>query len=288
MKPENTATNRDVMSVFSQNLRVLTKNEPSISELCRKLSINRSQFNRYLSGQASPRPLLLQRICDYFNVDARILLEPFSPNNHHAADTVPTGLDQLLPTVYEPAHHSIFPDGLYSEWKYSMIYPGCISFSLLRVYTQDGIRRVRSKHPLWLIPGKSQMVKNQVFGDITGIAINQSNAIAIMDCSNLNELISFGSFQISHSLNPNLYPGIEVSGSSHLQISGYPVFLEKLPNTTKDILSAARTPRIMAYSAAPEYVQNLLQKIEVSGFISHQNPAWGTNTSPVRPVDKTR
>jgi len=63
-------------AVFGTNLRQLSASAPSIAELCRDLGINRTQFNRYLQGEAFPRPDVLDQICRYFGVDARILLEP--------------------------------------------------------------------------------------------------------------------------------------------------------------------------------------------------------------------
>ncbi|WP_417257540.1 hypothetical protein [Celeribacter sp.] len=65
-------------SVFGANLRELSKSAPSIAQLCRDLRINRTQYNRYLSGEAFPRPDVLHQICTFFKVDARILLEPLA------------------------------------------------------------------------------------------------------------------------------------------------------------------------------------------------------------------
>lgn len=62
--------------MFGENLRTLAQSYPSISELSRQLGINRTQFNRYLSGESFPRPDVLDRICRFFDVDARILLDP--------------------------------------------------------------------------------------------------------------------------------------------------------------------------------------------------------------------
>ena len=62
--------------MFGANLCSLAKSYPSISELSRQLGINRTQFNRYLSGESFPRPDVLARICAFFDIDARVLLEP--------------------------------------------------------------------------------------------------------------------------------------------------------------------------------------------------------------------
>src|SRR6056297_2409962 len=66
----------ELRGIFGQNLRRLTAGFPSVAGLCRDLGINRTQFNRYLAGESFPRPDVLHRICVFFDVDARILLEP--------------------------------------------------------------------------------------------------------------------------------------------------------------------------------------------------------------------
>ena len=41
----------DLRAVFSQNLKELMGASPNVSALCRELSLNRTQFNRYLAGE---------------------------------------------------------------------------------------------------------------------------------------------------------------------------------------------------------------------------------------------
>ncbi|MFD1511242.1 helix-turn-helix domain-containing protein [Lacimonas salitolerans] len=66
----------ELRAVFGSNLRILSREYASISSLCAELGINRTQFNRYLAGESFPRPDILDRICRFFGVDARILLTP--------------------------------------------------------------------------------------------------------------------------------------------------------------------------------------------------------------------
>ena len=68
----------DISAVFSQNLKELMGAPPNVSALCRELSLNRTQFNRYLAAESFPRPDILQKICIHFGLDARILLQPLS------------------------------------------------------------------------------------------------------------------------------------------------------------------------------------------------------------------
>jgi transcriptional regulator with XRE-family HTH domain len=66
-----------VLSDLSINLRLLCSYGKSVSDVCRRLSINRQQFSRYLAGTARPSLATLRRICDFFGIDEHeILLDP--------------------------------------------------------------------------------------------------------------------------------------------------------------------------------------------------------------------
>jgi transcriptional regulator with XRE-family HTH domain len=54
---------------FSANLTRLCASKTSIAAICRATSINRQQFNRYLSGESLPNRRNLAKICEYFGVD---------------------------------------------------------------------------------------------------------------------------------------------------------------------------------------------------------------------------
>jgi len=58
------------------NLRLLCSYHNSIADVCRKLSINRSQFNRYLNGYTLPSLRLMRKMCDFFGVEEAELLMP--------------------------------------------------------------------------------------------------------------------------------------------------------------------------------------------------------------------
>src|SRR5260221_599391 len=48
---------------FATNLRLLCGRHRSVSEVCRRLAINRQQFNKYLAGPSLPSSATLVRIC---------------------------------------------------------------------------------------------------------------------------------------------------------------------------------------------------------------------------------
>jgi transcriptional regulator with XRE-family HTH domain len=61
---------------FTANLKRVASYYPSISEMCRKLEINRHQFMKYLSGASFPSRYTMRRICDFFGVDEYEILLP--------------------------------------------------------------------------------------------------------------------------------------------------------------------------------------------------------------------
>lgn len=85
-RSESQLSPAELRGVFGANLRKLGNSAASVSALCRDLGINRTQFNRYLAGESFPRPDVLHRICTFFDVDARILLEPIQDAKDDAKD----------------------------------------------------------------------------------------------------------------------------------------------------------------------------------------------------------
>jgi transcriptional regulator with XRE-family HTH domain len=121
-------------NMFGTNLRHLARTYPSISELSRRLGINRTQFNRYVSGESFPRPDILDRICSFFEVDARILLEPVETmgrqgqilNSSFLADFLGYGIRQLDETM--------FPSGFYRFTRRSFVNSDQFIIGLVYVF----------------------------------------------------------------------------------------------------------------------------------------------------------
>ena len=131
---------------FPRNLRLLTDHYRSVAEVCRRLDINRSQFNKYLSGRSTPSRHVLKTICDFFGVESYELLLPHKefekivglrPDERggEARPYVPF-LDQL---VRRSRGDLLDYEGSYFEYSYSMTRPGLILRSLLRLTSEAGV-----------------------------------------------------------------------------------------------------------------------------------------------------
>lgn len=128
-----------IRALFGRNLRILSDSYPSVSEVCRRLDINRAQYNRYLNGESYPRPDTLARICDFFETDARILTQPIEDlgNSRPALLTHPevkdfTAIDSNV------VSEELLPSGFYRFSRQSFLYPEKYISGLLFVYRKDG------------------------------------------------------------------------------------------------------------------------------------------------------
>ena len=112
--PRRSPAPAELRSMLGANLRQLSQRAPSISALCRDLGINRTQYNRYLAGESFPRPDVLHRICSYFQVDARILLQPVQEiTNNEAGILNDPAIAAYLGGALRSVSEEEFPSGFY-------------------------------------------------------------------------------------------------------------------------------------------------------------------------------
>jgi transcriptional regulator with XRE-family HTH domain len=119
--------------MFGANLRQLSDGYPSISALARALGINRTQFNRYLSGESFPRPDVLARICDFFDVDARVLLEPVERLSRGGSAVADSFLAPFMGDTVQTVTEVDFPSGFYHFSRRSFVRDGDFVRGLIHV-----------------------------------------------------------------------------------------------------------------------------------------------------------
>ncbi len=125
------------------NLRFACSFSPSVSDICRKLGINRQQFTKYLSGAAFPSRHNLRRICDFLGVDEFEILMPHDqfrrilqlrPHRSGDAPPVPEALDTLLVHAQRQKGHLGRYLGYYYTYYASLSRPGLVLRALLHIY----------------------------------------------------------------------------------------------------------------------------------------------------------
>ena len=136
-RPDSTRSPAELREMFSINLKTLTAQCSSISQLSRDLNINRTQFNRYLAGESFPRPDILHKICTYFNVDARILLAPLSALQNEQSSFL--AHDEMRDFFWGSGNLSedYFPSGYYRFSRRSFSDDDYFVTGLILIYRKD-------------------------------------------------------------------------------------------------------------------------------------------------------
>jgi len=129
---------------FSANLRFLCEREGAISTVCRKIKINRQQFNKYLSGLHLPSSQNQRLIANHFGLSQSILFidrDEFRTlmdgNYFHSMDALrsATRMGAFLQAALVDDNAS--GDGylgVYDRYQYSSIYKGKILRSAYCLY----------------------------------------------------------------------------------------------------------------------------------------------------------
>lgn len=135
------------MSVYlGENLRLLCSHYRSIAEVCRKVGINRAQFNKYLSAESQPTAYNLKRIGDFFGVEGYELGLPCDQfarligarGARLGAPAEPDPLHALLQPLREQSGDLSRYCGYYFEYANCMSVPGTILLSLIHMREEGG------------------------------------------------------------------------------------------------------------------------------------------------------
>jgi transcriptional regulator with XRE-family HTH domain len=133
------------MSSFATNLALACSYYRSISEVCRRIGINRQQFNKYLNGQVHPSRHNMRRICDFIGVtESEMLMDETRFEQLIGLRRQPIAKPQLempmhhLEALLERSSPVDRYEGYYFRYFYSFGNKGYIIRSLARILVQDG------------------------------------------------------------------------------------------------------------------------------------------------------
>jgi transcriptional regulator with XRE-family HTH domain len=254
-------TPSELRSMLGANLRQLSQRAPSISALCRELGINRTQYNRYLAGESFPRPDVLHRICTYFNVDARILLEPVGDiTGGNTSIFNNPAISDFLGGATRPVGEEDFPSGFYRFARRSFLDENMFVRGLIYVF------RNRQGTFLKGFEAKDAMRQQGLHTDpatreFRGAVIPQEDGIAALVSRHGSITSSFNYLARIPSFENNFWAGY-VTRTVRENVAGRRVerlVYEYLGSRMKDVLPAARSSGFCLESDLLTYQRNLLK-----------------------------
>ena len=141
---------------FSINLRIVCDEQISVAHVCRKMEINRQQFNKYLSGQIYPSKHNLNRICQYFQLSE----EEFNLKSSEFRQIAPKSLqsesnlekielNNIIDSISSHSKDLSRYEGYYYSYFHSPEFPGYINRSLIHIYQYENMFYSTSIEHLW-------------------------------------------------------------------------------------------------------------------------------------------
>ena len=252
-------TPSQLRSMFGENLRIMSERYPSISELARQLGVNRTQFNRYLNGESFPRPDILDRICTFFGVDARILLEPVETLSQRGdaltspflADYVGRGLTQVT--------EDFFPSGFYRFSRKSFLDDDVFVLGLLFVFRQDGNTYVRGYESREAMRAQGLPVTS-LAREYRGLALREEAGVTMLISRKGTMTCSFNFLSQVASFNNNFWVGYATRTVPEMVSTRRVLRLvyEHLPDDWPTIMAAARQVGFAQQSDIPPFHLRLL------------------------------
>ncbi|RRH76301.1 helix-turn-helix domain-containing protein [Falsigemmobacter faecalis] len=263
--PRRAASPPEVRMVFSENLRQLLQAGPSIAALCRDLQLNRTQFHRFLTGEACPRQDVLKKICDYFGVDGRILLEPLSQIQPLAgSQSDPILREVLLPEGSRPFDDYFFPDGYYRYWRRSFSSPGNYVSGIWRVRRAGAVKHVDGweVYPYAIRSGTRRFARKNHWA---GVVVQAFDGVKLYTRAESETVVTFTFLEFGVPHSSFYLRGISVLARRHMAGASRmtPLLAERVGTGRGDLLRAARGCGMLAAEALPAQVRQALDSTDL-------------------------
>nr|WP_321509246.1 helix-turn-helix transcriptional regulator [uncultured Celeribacter sp.] len=258
----------DLRGIFGANLRELAAREPSVAQLCRNIGINRTQFNRYLNGEAFPRPDVLYRICCHFDVDARVLLEPlWQVERQGKTDAAVLSVARYFGALGSMAlEASVLPDGAYRLFRLSYFDDTALSCHMFTSRRDAaGVVRMRG-----YMSGEASLrlglPKANADRRLLGVVFRQMNGFSFVLALRQIPLMFLGGFEPNYLGHPQFYSGSLIS--SHDVSSPTPILIERLEPTLAAMLAARHSIGVHPRETYSPLVQGYFSRCQTRSVVA--------------------
>ncbi len=249
--------------VLGDNLKILCRDVPSVSKLCADIGVNRTQFNRYLSGEAFPRPDVLYRICTKFGVDANILLEPLIP---HERDPMELATEVLYRDVMSlnrrPFDHYLLPDAMYRFWRMSFQRPGSVYSSMAQVFTRGTTKHWKGID-VFAAPVRPGSPRHARTNQFRGVMFQHFDGVSLICATSIESTFNLTFFEYGLAGQTRYYTGLSfltrrrTMDSNRLSVT----VMERLPDDPALWRKVARQSGLGAPDTVPPEVLSALQRL---------------------------
>ncbi|WP_108365595.1 helix-turn-helix transcriptional regulator [Limnohabitans sp. Bal53] len=224
---------------FVNNLKLACSYYPSVSEVARKVGINRQQFMRYLSSESYPSRHNLRKLCDLFGVDEFELLMPvhqfrnllrLKKERDEGLVKLPPLLPPLLQLVQRQRAELSKNLGYFHVYYLSASRPGSVLKSLIHIYEWQEFTLYKRIERL-KVPGSKGQAELYKYSGMVGVVGDRLHLIdqETLTGSELTHTILYPSYRNRITYLTGLTVG--VSGNDAHRPSASRIALEYAGNT---------------------------------------------------------
>lgn len=253
----------ELRMILGKNLRFLSEGSESISDICRQIGVNRTQFNRYLNGTSFPRPDILFRICRHFKVDANIMLNPIDQSPSKQLPSSPNHDDLLATSIADrPFDHYLLPDGMYQYWRKSFRQPHKAYQGMALIKTEGGQKLWRGYdiHDQAIRSGSNRFSRSSYYD---GRLYQQFDGFTLILRTHYNNMMNITYFEYGMEWMPDYYSGISVITRRRLPEANRlaSTVMRKLSDNFSEWITCARQCGSMEMDNLQPEVKNVLMRI---------------------------
>ncbi|MEM8775918.1 MAG: helix-turn-helix transcriptional regulator [Pseudomonadota bacterium] len=261
LKSQNPA---EIRRIFGDNLRQLSAPYKSIAALCRELGINRTQFNRYLTGESFPRPDILHQICQFFDVDGRILLQPLDQLATTSSDLIShPNLKSFFGEKPTRLPENVFPSGFYRFVRRSFIDDDRFTTGLVFVWREDNFTFLRGYEPRSAMRVQGLLTTPQ-HREYRGLMMRQQEGVIALVTHRDSMACSFNFLNAETSFQSNIWEGY-ATRTVREKITGRRatrMVYEYIGNDIGVALATARSAGLVSLEDVPPFHARLLRLSE--------------------------
>lgn len=248
----------ELRNMLGANLRQLSQSAQSISALCRDLGINRTQYNRYLAGESFPRPDVLHKICRYFKVDARILLEPVgSINRVQPSLLTHPEIADFIGASQARVREDQFPSGFYRYSRRSFMQREKFVQGVAFVYRKDNHAFMKGFEARQAMARQGMSI-SKASREFRGFLVPHETGVSTMVCRHNAMNVSFVFLSPAASFDNNFWVGYTARAGQetpgHSRVTR--VVYEHLRGGFREALPIARTAGLCNMSELAPFHQS--------------------------------
>ena len=261
-----------VRKTICERLKLLSQKVGSVSVLSEEIGVNRTQLSRYLSGQSVPRPELLVRIAQTYDLPLGWLM---TPHEDAGASLSEFALADSMYDLYANRRFQVpgttLSDGFYLAWKGLFTDPGKVEAYLCRIQVSNGVGRVRSNMINYLKRSGDFEQAEPIDHICSGIALKSHRGISISYSDSSSNIMASCFLLPATSLRystKEVFAGFMTlhCATGRKEVNIVPKVIEKLPSDCSSLLGAARKTGVYAYDELPPKIREQISDLEVPEY----------------------